>query len=109
MEKIKSNEQEGTNVEPAKGRKRKKSLKVDAHETSGEAGPSTKEVDPITATIDAVLANASSISPTVEKAKKMKRVKKQDAETAGDDADENDDSSTAGNEKAILLKEDVTV
>lgn len=106
---MKSNEQEGTNVEPAKGRKRKKSLKVDAQETSGEAGPSTEEVDPITATIDAVLANASSISAAVEKPKKMKRVKKQDAETAADDADENDDSSTAGNEKAILLKEDVTV
>uniref|UniRef100_A0A087Y1P6 Bromodomain adjacent to zinc finger domain, 2A n=1 Tax=Poecilia formosa TaxID=48698 RepID=A0A087Y1P6_POEFO len=69
-----------------------------------------KEVDPITAAINAVLANASALSTVVQKPKKMKRVRKQDqdgsaagaqkrdAETTADDGDENDDSSTAGNE-----------
>ncbi|XP_059188916.1 bromodomain adjacent to zinc finger domain protein 2A isoform X2 [Centropristis striata] len=109
VEKVKTGEEE-TNIAPvAKGRKRKKSLKLDVKETSGacgEAGPPTGEVDPITATIDAVLANASAAAG--EKPKKAKRAKKQDqgnvaktqkqdAETAADDADENDDdSSTAG-------------
>lgn len=91
------------------GRKRKKSIKTDVKEpsdASGEAGPPTEEVDSITATIEAVLANASAF----EKPKKAKRVKKQDqegnvakkpkqdAEATADDADDNDDdSSTAGN------------
>lgn len=120
VEKMKTNEQGGTSVEPAKGRKRKKSLKVDTQETSGvsgEAGPSTEEVDPITATIDAVLANASSVSTVVDKSRKMKGVKKQDqeghkkqdAETAADDVDENDDSSTAGesNRRRVATEEQV--
>lgn len=88
---------------------------MDLKETSavsGEAGPPTEEVDSITATIEAVLANASAISTAVEKPKKAKRVKKQDqegnvvktskqeGEMTADDADENDDdSSTAGNKK----------
>lgn len=100
-------------MELATGRKRKKSLKVDVKETSGasgEAGPPAVEVDSITATIEAVLANASSLNTAVDKPKKAKRVKKQDqegnvaktpkqdAETTADDVDENDDdSSTAGN------------
>lgn len=104
---MKTNEQGGTSVEPAKGRRRKKSFKVDTQETSGtsgEAGPSTEEVDPITATIDAVLANASSVGAALDKSRKMKGVKKQDAETAADDVDENDDSSTAGNEKGNEMR-----
>ncbi len=69
-------------------------------------------MDPITATIEAVLANASSIDSSAVKPKKMKRAKKQDqegnvAKTAkqdpektAEDADENDDdSSAAGNEE----------
>lgn len=77
---------------------------------SGEAGPPAEEVDSITATIEAVLANASAL--VLEKPKKAKRVKKQDqegnvakkskqdAETTAEDVDENDDdSSTAGNEE----------
>lgn len=76
---------------------------------SGEASSLTQEVDPITAAIDAVLANASVISTAVEKPKKIRRVKKRDqegnavttqkqgAKTAADNVDENDDdSSTAG-------------
>lgn len=110
-EKIKAEEEGGTKEEAAKGRKRKKSLKVDikeASDVSAEAGPPTEEVDPITATIEAVLANASALSTSVEKPKKVRRVKKQnqegtvvktqkDAAAAADDGDENDDdSSTAG-------------
>lgn len=109
----------------AKGRKRKKSLKVDVKETSDvceEAGPTTEEVDPITATIDAVLANASAISTALDKPKKLKRAKKQDqdgngvktpkqnAETTGDDVEDNDDdSSTAGesNKRRIATEEQV--
>ncbi|KAK5863854.1 hypothetical protein PBY51_000851 [Eleginops maclovinus] len=110
VEKMKT--EEGSNKEEVpKGRKRKKSLKVDVQEASdvsGEAGPPTGEVDTVTATIEAVLANASAISTTLEKPKKAKRVKKQDkdgnvakirkdAETTAEDAEENDDdSSTAG-------------
>lgn len=107
VEKIKTEE------EGAMGRKRKKSLKVDVKETSGvskEAGPAAEEVDSITATIEAVLANSSAINTAVDKPKKAKRVKKQDqegdvvktskqdVETTAADVDENDDdSSTAGN------------
>ena len=97
-------EEEGNKQEVAKGRKRKKSLKVDVQETSDV----TREVDTVTATIEAVLANASAITTMFEKPKKAKRVKKQDqegnvakirkdAETTADDVEENDDdSSTAG-------------
>lgn len=112
MEKLKTDEQAGNKEEAVKGRKRKKSVKVDVKETSdvcGEAGPPTEEVDSITATIEAVLANTSAIDTSVEKPKK-KRAKKQDQEgsvtktpkqdgekTADDEND--DDSSTAGNEE----------
>lgn len=94
-------------------RKRKKSLKGDVKggaDGSVEAGSLTNEVDPIMATIDAVLANASAISTTFVKPRKMKKSKKQDQEgtmaktpkldadtTADDGGDDNDDdSSTAG-------------
>ncbi|KAM3618818.1 uncharacterized protein V6R79_025157 [Siganus canaliculatus] len=96
----------------AKGRKRKKFTKADAQETSdisGEAGPPTAELDPITATIEAVLASASATDTSFGKPKKAKRAKKQhqeakvvktgkqEAEKGGDDGEENDDdSSTAG-------------
>ncbi|KAG7221621.1 hypothetical protein INR49_017152 [Caranx melampygus] len=68
VEKIKTTEEVTT------GRKRKKSLKTDVKEpsdVSGEAGPPTEEVDSITATIEAVLANASALA--FEKPKKAKR------------------------------------
>ncbi|KAK1898034.1 Bromodomain adjacent to zinc finger domain protein 2A [Dissostichus eleginoides] len=103
-EKMKT-EEEGNKQEVAKGRKRKKSLKVDVQETSDVTG---EAVDTVTATIEAVLANASAITTTFEKPKKAKRVKKRDqegnvakirkdAETTADDVEENDDdSSTAG-------------
>ncbi len=112
---MKTDDEGGNKEEGAKGRKRKKSLKVDVKDTSnvcGEAGPPTEEVDPITATIEAVLANASALNTSFEKPKKVKRAKKQDqegnavktakqdAEKTAEDADENDDdSSTAGNEE----------
>lgn len=114
MEKVKTDVEGGNKEEPVKGRKRKKSVKVEVKETSdvcGEARPPTEEVDSITATIEAVLANALAIDTAVEKPKK-KRVKKQDqegnvvktpkqdGEKTADDVDENDDdSSTAGNEE----------
>lgn len=100
-------EEEGNKQEVAKGRKRKKSFKVDVQETSDVTG---EAVDTVTATIEAVLANASAITTTFEKPKKAKRVKKRDqegnvakirkdAETTADDVEENDDdSSTAGHD-----------
>ncbi|XP_035814435.2 bromodomain adjacent to zinc finger domain protein 2A isoform X1 [Amphiprion ocellaris] len=124
VEKIKTEEEGGAKDEAPKGRKRKKSVKVDASETSavsGEAGPLLEEVDPITATIEAVLANASALNTAAEKPKK-KRVKKQDqegnvlktqkqdAETTADNADENDDdSSTAGesNRRRVATEDQV--
>ncbi|XP_034445587.1 bromodomain adjacent to zinc finger domain protein 2A isoform X1 [Hippoglossus hippoglossus] len=105
----------------ATSRKRKKSVKVDVKETSdvsGEAGPPA-ELDTVTATIEAVLANALAFNPTGEKLKKAKRVKKQDEEgnvaktpknEAGTAADENDDdSSTAGesNRRRVATEEQV--
>ncbi|KAM9855664.1 bromodomain adjacent to zinc finger domain protein 2A isoform 1-T1 [Aulostomus maculatus] len=111
VEQVKPDERGDNKVEPAKGRKRKSSLKVDVKETSeeyGEAGP-PEEIDPITATIDAVLANTSNITTPILTPKKQKRVRKQnqegkvmktpkqDAETSADNVDDNDDdSSTAG-------------
>ncbi|XP_014841967.1 PREDICTED: bromodomain adjacent to zinc finger domain protein 2A isoform X1 [Poecilia mexicana] len=123
-EKMKTDEEGGMKEEGAVGRKRKKTLKVDVKETteaSGEAGSLAQEVDPITAAINAVLANASALSTVVQKPKKMKRVRKQDqdgsaagaqkrdAETTADDADENDDSSTAGesNRRRVASEEQV--
>ncbi|KAJ4934878.1 hypothetical protein JOQ06_007659 [Pogonophryne albipinna] len=103
-EKMKT-EEEGNKQEVAKGRKRKKSLKVDVQETSDVTG---EAVDTVTATIEAVLANASAITTTFEKPKKAKRVKKRDQEgnvakirkdaaMTADDVEGNDeDSSTAG-------------
>jgi len=101
-------------VEVAKGRRRKKPVKVDVKETSGgcgEAGPPAAQVDTVTDTIEAVLADALAFAAAVEKPKKSKRAKKrdqqgnvaktpkQDAETVADEVEENDDdSSTAGNE-----------
>lgn len=107
----KTNEEGGNKEEVTKGRKRKKPVKEDVQETSdagGEAGPATGEVDSITATIEAVLANASSID--TPKPKKARRTKKQQEGTAktpnqganktADDVDENDDDdSTAGNKE----------
>lgn len=115
---MKTNEEGGMKEIGAVGRKRKKMLKVNVKETmevSVEAGSLAQEVDPITAAINAVLANASALSTAVQKPKKMKRVRKQDqdgsavgaqkrdAETTADDADENDDSSTAGNEASSQI------
>ncbi|KAK2897414.1 bromodomain adjacent to zinc finger domain protein 2A isoform X2 [Channa argus] len=119
VEKVKTDEEEG-----AKGRKRKKPLSVkETSNVSGEAGAATEEVDSITATIEAVLANASANNTPVDKPKKAKRVKKQDQEgdegkaqkpdaetTAADDVDENDDdSSTAGesNRRRVATEEQV--
>lgn len=106
----KTNEEGGTKEEVTKGRKRKKPMKEDGQETSdvgAGAGPATGEVDPITATIEAVLANASSID--TPKPKKARRTKKQEgtaktpnqgANKTADDVDENDDDdSTAGNKE----------
>ncbi|MED6254404.1 hypothetical protein ATANTOWER_025313 [Ataeniobius toweri] len=121
-EKTKADENVAMKEEGAVGRKRKKTLKVDVKETSGENDSLAQEVDPITAAIDAVLANASALSTVVEKPKKMKRARKRnqdgneagtrkrDAETTADDADENDDdSSNAGesNRRRVATEEQV--
>lgn len=88
--------------EAAKGRKRKKPVKEEmkgSSDAAGAARPPAGEIDPITATIDAVLANAASIDTSVEKLKKLKRTKKcqeaskQDGEKSAEDDEE---GSTAG-------------
>ncbi|XP_068453038.1 bromodomain adjacent to zinc finger domain protein 2A isoform X2 [Clinocottus analis] len=111
VEKKKPDEEGGNKVEVPKGRKRKKSLKVDVKETSGacgEAGPPAGEIDTVASTIEAVLAEALAFSEAVEKPKKAKRAKKQDqegnvaktpkqdGEKIADDDENDDDSSTAG-------------
>ncbi|XP_047438201.1 bromodomain adjacent to zinc finger domain protein 2A [Mugil cephalus] len=126
VEKTKADE-EGAKEEAPKGRKRKKSLKDDVKGTpdaSGEAGLPTGEVDPITAAIEAVLANASAMSTALEKPKKAKRAKKQDqegnvvktkkqdADATAEDGDENDDdSSTAGesNRRRVATEDQVQI
>lgn len=82
----------------------------------GGDGSLMQEVDPITAAIDAVLANASSISAAIEKAKKIKRAKKQEQDgnvltkkQDADDGEENDDdSSTAGKWSSLFCRLDHT-
>ncbi|XP_041860013.1 bromodomain adjacent to zinc finger domain protein 2A isoform X2 [Melanotaenia boesemani] len=123
VEKIKTDE-EGGAKDGARGRKRKKSFKMEAKnasDVSAGAGSLTQEVDPITAAIEAVLANAAAINTAAEKPKKMKRVRKQDqegnvttqkrdAETTANDGDENDDdSSTAGesNRRRVATEDQV--
>lgn len=100
-------------TEEAKGRKRKKPVKQDmkdSSDTAGAAGPPAGEIDPITATIEAVLANAASIDTSVEKLKKMKRTKKcqeaskQDGEKSAED-DDNEDGSAAGNFRFYILSQ----
>ncbi|XP_041654554.1 bromodomain adjacent to zinc finger domain protein 2A isoform X2 [Cheilinus undulatus] len=112
--KVKVEEEGVTKVEKKRGRKRKKPLIVDGTETadvSGGAGLPAEEVDSITATIEAVLANTSAIDTSLEKPRKkrirkqeqegnLEKTAKQDEEKTADDADENDeDSSTAGESK----------
>nr|XP_020466274.1 bromodomain adjacent to zinc finger domain protein 2A isoform X1 [Monopterus albus] len=125
VEKVKTDEERDSKEEEPKGRRRRKSLKMDVQETSGvsgEAGSSTEAADSITATIEAVLANASAINTAAEKPKKARRVKKQDqegnavktakqdTEMTADDVEENDDdSSTAGesNKRRVATEEQV--
>lgn len=116
MEKIKTDEG-GEKPEGVRGRKRKASLKTDVRDESGEAVPPSEEVDPVTATIEAVLANASTLSAAFKKPKKLRRVKKKDqevnpAETTADADDNDDDSSTAGNkeeEEEALFRHNIPV
>lgn len=123
VEKMKTEEEGGNKEEVGRGRKRKKPVKVDVKETSGPCGgdgTQTEEVDPITATIEAVLANASSIDSSAVKPKKVKRAKKQDqegnvAKTAKQDPEktaedvDDDDSSAAGesNRRRVATEEQV--
>ncbi|XP_061591750.1 bromodomain adjacent to zinc finger domain protein 2A [Cololabis saira] len=123
VEKIKAAEEVATKAEGARGRKRKKAPNINVKETSevsGEMKPLAQEVDPITAAIEAVLANASVISPAGGKTKKMKRARKQDqegnlvtqkqdAKPGADDDDDDDGSSTAGeaNRRRVATEEQV--
>nr|XP_057908122.1 bromodomain adjacent to zinc finger domain protein 2A isoform X2 [Doryrhamphus excisus]XP_057908123.1 bromodomain adjacent to zinc finger domain protein 2A isoform X2 [Doryrhamphus excisus]XP_057908124.1 bromodomain adjacent to zinc finger domain protein 2A isoform X2 [Doryrhamphus excisus] len=113
VEKIKA-EEEGDNsgVVPKGRRRRRVSLKAEpVKETPDKCehtGPTSEEMDSITATIEAVLANPSAITSPFDKPKmkrarkqdqvgKNKKLPKQDAETAASDADENEEEiSTAG-------------
>lgn len=113
----KAEQVKGKQENAAKGRRRKKPLKAEVKDTSdlnGDAGSPSGEVDPITATIDAVLANASALDTSVVKLKKVRRVKKQhpegaavakpkhDVDKSAEDAEENDDSSTAGTDQGLV-------
>ncbi|XP_034028715.1 bromodomain adjacent to zinc finger domain protein 2A isoform X2 [Thalassophryne amazonica] len=106
-------------------RKRKKFFTVDVKETSdlqGVAGAPSREVDSITATIDAVLASTSTIHTVAEKSRKLKMVKKEDQEgymvitpkqdaetTPNDNEDIDDDSSNTGetNRRRVATEEQV--
>lgn len=106
-----TDESGGTREEATKGRKRKKLAKVDAPETSDASGKAAEEIDPIMATIEAVLANASALDTSVPK--KAKRMKKQDGnvvksnnqdgeKSAADELENDDDSSTTGNKREVF-------
>lgn len=81
----------------------------DASDTAGATGPPAGEIDPITATIEAVLANAASIDTSMERLKKTKRAKKcqeapkRDGEKSTED--DNDDGSTTGDFRFQLLSQ----
>lgn len=122
VEKTKTDEEAGNKEEGPKGRKRKKPVKVETSDGSGEAGLPAGELDPITATIEAVLANTSAIDTSFMKPKKAKRIKKQDQEgnagktqkqdadkTAEEGEENDDDSSTAGesNRRRVATEEQV--
>lgn len=109
-EKPKTEEADGVKEEPAKGRRRKRPAKAEATpapDPTGKAEAATEEMDPIMATIEAVLAKAAAMDTSAFK--KAKRTKKQqqqqgDAQkpdgekSTADDLENDDDSSTAGNE-----------
>ncbi|XP_054639345.1 bromodomain adjacent to zinc finger domain protein 2A isoform X2 [Dunckerocampus dactyliophorus] len=113
VEKIKAEEEDDDNVVVAKGRRRRRaSVKaepvIETADKCEKTGSTSEEMDSITATIEAVLANPSAISspfdkPKMKRARKQNQVgkdmkpPKQDAETAASDPDDNEDqSSTTG-------------
>ncbi|XP_057685295.1 bromodomain adjacent to zinc finger domain protein 2A isoform X1 [Corythoichthys intestinalis] len=87
--------------EGAKGRKRKVSLRPEqVTETSNKCDqiqPPSEEIDSITATIEAVLANTSAITLPFEKSKKIKRAKKHEQD-GKDDSTQNDDTGEAASD-----------
>lgn len=108
MEKPKTEEADGTKEEPAKGRRRKRPAKAEATaapDPSGKAEAAAKEMDPIMATIEAVLAKAAAMDTSAFK--KARRTKKQQGDaqkrdgekSTADDLENDDDSSTAGNKR----------
>lgn len=108
VEKAKTEEADGTKEEPTKGRRRKRPAKAEATEApdaSKKAATATEEMDPIMATIEAVLANAAAIDTSAfKKARRTKKqqgdAQKQDGEkSTADDLENDDDSSTAGNKR----------
>ncbi|XP_068609746.1 bromodomain adjacent to zinc finger domain protein 2A [Brachionichthys hirsutus] len=118
----KTDAERGTRENGAKGRKRKTPLKLavnEASNVSGEGEAPKGEVDPITATINAVLASASALAASAPKPKKARRSKKQEGNAAttpkreaepAEHVDENgDDSSTAGesNKRRVATEEQV--
>ncbi|XP_061651158.1 bromodomain adjacent to zinc finger domain protein 2A isoform X1 [Phyllopteryx taeniolatus] len=93
--------------EGVKGRKRKATLRPEQAKGTpnkcGQTQPPSEEIDSITATIEAVLANTSAISSPFDKPKKMKRMKqvkedmttlKDDAGAAASDAEDNEEESS---------------
>lgn len=108
VEKPKTEEADGTKEEPAKGRRRKRPAKAEATaapDPSGKAEAAAEEMDPIMATIEAVLAKAAAMDTSVFK--KARRTKKQQGDaqkrdgekSTADDLENDDDSSTAGNKR----------
>lgn len=107
MEKPKTEEADGTKEEPAKGRRRKsRPAEAAAPDPSGKTETAAEEMDPIMATIEAVLAKAAAMDTSAfKKARRTKKqqqgdAQKQDGEkSTADDLDNDDDSSTAGNRR----------
>lgn len=112
--KEKTEETDGNKDEPPKGRRRKRPAKAEATEkpdASGKAETTTEEMDPIMATIEAVLANLAAIDTSAfNKARRTKKQQQEDGQagkslkqdgqkSAADDLENDDDSSTAGNKR----------
>lgn len=98
---------DGTKEEPTKGRRRKRPAQAEtaeAPDTSGKAETTTEEMDPIMATIEAVLAKAAAMDTSAFKkartTKNQRDAQKQDGEkSTANDLENDENSSTAGNKR----------
>ncbi|XP_061760562.1 bromodomain adjacent to zinc finger domain protein 2A isoform X2 [Nerophis ophidion] len=113
-------EEDGDKVVEAKGRRRRR-VSLKSPDKCEQIGPLSEEMDSVTATIEAVLANPAAISspfdkPKVNRARKRDqdgndtKPPKQGAEIAASDADDNEEQSfTAGepNRRRVATEQQV--